>query len=360
MAAEGPPVLRFPISGKEDEFFLLEATSYGSKPLDLKLRGSEGSAVFAAKWHDIEIRAEVPPDASYVELCVRKNIHGITQRLGAVKLSENPDEEISPFNWCISTIAARVRAEEELAAATAKAQALESSVGELKDQLRELIQAKEDDETQLLVRFRDLLNEKKVKIRQQQRLMAVADGGSGGPGKGTGAGAGASRGSKRKAGGNDKDESTDEDDDGAFVKMEVDNNADSGGGPQLDPEDNDPETTDSEIMNDAATETESDGAASSPSASPPPAPKSRGKQAARGRTTRSATSKATTSKAGTSKTGKGAAEAKPAPPQNKTNDDDDELPPRRVIPFLKGSKAAAPPPPQPATDDDETESDDEL
>ena len=50
-AAEGepPPILRFPVSEQGDEFFLLEATPYGSKPLDVKLRGSEGSAVFAAK-----------------------------------------------------------------------------------------------------------------------------------------------------------------------------------------------------------------------------------------------------------------------------------------------------------------------
>ena len=48
-SAEPPPILRFPLADKGDEFFLLEATPYGSKPLDLKLRGSEGSAVFAAK-----------------------------------------------------------------------------------------------------------------------------------------------------------------------------------------------------------------------------------------------------------------------------------------------------------------------
>ena len=48
-SAEPPPILRFPLVDKGDEFFLLEATPYGSKPLDLKLRGSEGSAVFAAK-----------------------------------------------------------------------------------------------------------------------------------------------------------------------------------------------------------------------------------------------------------------------------------------------------------------------
>lgn len=41
--------------------------------------------------------------------------------------------------------------------------------------LDDLIKAKEEDETQLLEKFRDLLNEKKVKIRQQQRLLASSN-----------------------------------------------------------------------------------------------------------------------------------------------------------------------------------------
>lgn len=44
---------------------------------------------------------------------------------------------------------------------------------ELKSQLDELLTSKQDDETALLQKFRDLLNEKKVKIREQQKVIAA-------------------------------------------------------------------------------------------------------------------------------------------------------------------------------------------
>jgi hypothetical protein len=46
-------------------------------------------------------------------------------------------------------------------------------VKELKAQLDELVTSKQDDETALLQKFRDLLNEKKVKIREQQKVIAA-------------------------------------------------------------------------------------------------------------------------------------------------------------------------------------------
>lgn len=49
---------------------------------------------------------------------------------------------------------------------------MEASVKQLKDQLDELIKAKETDESVQLQKFCDLLNEKKVKIREQQKIMA--------------------------------------------------------------------------------------------------------------------------------------------------------------------------------------------
>jgi hypothetical protein len=52
---------------------------------------------------------------------------------------------------------------------------LEKAVNELKDQLEELIEAKKADESELLEKFRDLLNEKKVKIREQQRMLMAND-----------------------------------------------------------------------------------------------------------------------------------------------------------------------------------------
>ena len=65
----------------------------------------------------------------------------------------------------------RERAKDDLAAALAKAAELDAAVAGLKDQLAELIEAKRTDETEMLEKFRDLLNEKKVKIREQQQIL---------------------------------------------------------------------------------------------------------------------------------------------------------------------------------------------
>jgi hypothetical protein len=66
-----------------------------------------------------------------------------------------------------------VQSNAALAEATAHAKELETTVKELKSQLDELVTSKQDDETALLQKFRDLLNEKKVKIREQQKVIAA-------------------------------------------------------------------------------------------------------------------------------------------------------------------------------------------
>ena len=63
---------------------------------------------------------------------------------------------------------------QELAEQRAKAQNLENEITELKAQLDELIEAKKAEDAELLEKFRDLLNQKKVKIREQQRVLATA------------------------------------------------------------------------------------------------------------------------------------------------------------------------------------------
>lgn len=89
-------------------------------------------------------------------------------------MSHSPRELIELFDWCALSAQTANEAKEALASTTAKASKLEESVRELKAQLDELVAAKEADESELLEKFRDLLNEKKVKIRQQQKLLASA------------------------------------------------------------------------------------------------------------------------------------------------------------------------------------------
>lgn len=51
----------------------------------------------------------------------------------------------------------------------------EETITKLNTQLEDLVQAKNDHDDQLVAKFVQLLNEKKLKIRNQQRLLASAN-----------------------------------------------------------------------------------------------------------------------------------------------------------------------------------------
>lgn len=202
----GTHILRLPRTDEEKSFVLVQVTSTGSMPLDTKLIATEGDFPYAVKlrhdrvstlkdkkipcsedeWEtiladvlldrrpdpDIEAVAHVSEQQS-ITITVRRSISGIKQRLGTLSLKCNENEAIELFQWCGTSIAAKEQIKAELASVASKGQELESAVNQLKNQLEELIQAKQADESELLEKFRDLLNEKKVKIREQQRLLAA-------------------------------------------------------------------------------------------------------------------------------------------------------------------------------------------
>ncbi|KAK2047532.1 hypothetical protein LZ31DRAFT_138743 [Colletotrichum somersetense] len=199
-------ILRFPRSDSQGGFVVIQATPIRSKALDVKLVGTDGVEPYAVslsqeraaalrvknspctddEWisiltavlqqepaSDIEVLADVENEA-VLSLTVRRKGKEFTQRLGAIELSHSPHELIELFDWCAMSAQMANEAKGALASATAKANRLEESVHELKAQLDGLLAAKEADESELLEKFRDLLNEKKVKIRQQQKLLAAA------------------------------------------------------------------------------------------------------------------------------------------------------------------------------------------
>ncbi|KAI1813636.1 hypothetical protein GGS20DRAFT_586317 [Poronia punctata] len=383
------PVLRFPVSGQEDGWFLLEVSSNGARPLDLKLVGSESTAVFLVKlrhkkineykaspahctdeeWEqtltsifvdlqplpDIEVRADVQGDGSAVTLSFRKNIQGITQRLGSIKLEENDKTEISPFDWCVSAIASRTKVAEELAAATSKVEELEESINKLKAQLEDFIKTKDEDETQMLEKFCDVLNEKKAKIRQQLRLLAAA---KVDPQKlASIAGeealhrdAGPSRSGKRKTPAKDGEESSDD----GFEKMDVDKTTDDAGQAATDM-DSDVDTEDlQQSTDDDVTASEADTAGSSED-QPPITAKSKKKKG------KAVTSQPKTKPAASrGKQPAGPSRNTRASTQNrapeKGESEDEPPPPPRNLPFLRGKKATQTTKP---ADDDETASDED-
>lgn len=259
------------------------------------------------------------------------------------------------YDWCGAAITARNQIKLDLAKANARATELESAVNELKDQLEELIKTKEDDESVLLEKFRDLLNEKKLKIREQQRIMASGGvsasfsrptrnktpeikeekqsqatpptkaaskptrGGAKAAAKGT-------RAPKRKA--KAAEPSDDEDSDDGFEKMDVDQGRRED---EQDPLDEDAETTDA----DSRTESEPDEDDDDVSPVSPP-------------------------KASSSRAAKDAG----ASQSSSTSKPDEAPPPRRALPFNNGkAPAKKPEPTKPApaaAGGSDTDSDDEL
>ncbi|KAB2579751.1 DNA double-strand break repair and VJ recombination XRCC4 [Lasiodiplodia theobromae] len=192
-------------------YALLSVESAGPEPLDVKLVGTEGENVFAASVREAQIRnfksrasddhewevilrsglLQHPADgddakllenleivASVIDqqlkLTVRKNIEGITQRLGVIPLPEDRNTEIEFFEWTAIAVNAASVARGDARDLQNKCEAQQVTINKLKSQLDDLIQAKQDHEGALLAKFQDLLNAKKLKIRDQQRLLAGA------------------------------------------------------------------------------------------------------------------------------------------------------------------------------------------
>lgn len=93
------------------------------------------------------------------------------QRLGTITLTHDGGEAIELFEWCATSVDAVTQTNAAASASDARVRDLQTAVGELKSQLDELVAAKQEDEVVLLQKFRDLLNEKKVKIREQQKII---------------------------------------------------------------------------------------------------------------------------------------------------------------------------------------------
>lgn len=199
-------ILRFARTDDTSAFVLLQVTPKGSRALDLKLVGTEGEAPYTvslkqdrvsslrvkncpaseSEWQaileslfkqeplpDIQATATVQSEAS-ISITIRKETQGITQRLGAISLEHDADEAIELFEWCGAAVEASAAGKQAVADLRVKSHDSEAAVAQLKSQLEELIQAKDKDETVLLQKFRDLLNEKKVKIREQQQVLATS------------------------------------------------------------------------------------------------------------------------------------------------------------------------------------------
>ncbi|KAK3397123.1 hypothetical protein B0T20DRAFT_480709 [Sordaria brevicollis] len=220
MTSSSSTIIRIPRTDtdQEDDFILGEVTRSGAggssagrasaKPLNLKIVATEGEEPYAltlkhdtinslrsssssctpSEWEsilssllitaspisDIEAGAEVESRGKKksITITIRRRVAGINQRLGSLTLSRSPSSEIQLFDWCSQLAISRQTALSSLSTSAAQVADLEARVADLKKQLEELTQAKVDQETELLQKFRALLNEKKGKIRQQQQVIS--------------------------------------------------------------------------------------------------------------------------------------------------------------------------------------------
>lgn len=109
-----------------------------------------------------------------MSIVFRKSISGITQRLGEIVLTENQDLELDTVSWISIAVERYHVLGQQVLDLTAKYESAQQIIAKLNSQLEELVTAKKDHEDALLAKFRDLLNSKKSKIRDQQRLLAGA------------------------------------------------------------------------------------------------------------------------------------------------------------------------------------------
>jgi hypothetical protein len=86
-------------------------------------------------------------------------------------MQQNEDVEIDPFQWAGIAAKSAVTAEDKVASLSIGYRSQEEAIKKLNEQLEDLIKAKVEHENTLLEKFMELLNTKKLKIRDQQRLL---------------------------------------------------------------------------------------------------------------------------------------------------------------------------------------------
>lgn len=104
-------------------------------------------------------------------ITIRKNIGGIHQNLGSINLEKDEDLEIDLFGWIDQAVATSDDLRTELETLQASVSGQQEQVAKLNQQLDDLVKAKKEHEDELLKNFAALLNTKKLKIRDQQRLL---------------------------------------------------------------------------------------------------------------------------------------------------------------------------------------------
>jgi hypothetical protein len=136
---------------------------------------SKSSAISEEQKQSLEVGASRQDQMGKPTLSItfRNRIDDITQRIGAIDLSQT-SKSIQLFDWAGLAVDRANVLESKLAALSDRTNGDKATIARLESQLADLVKAKADHEEQLLLRFTLLLNDKKAKIRDQQRLIQTA------------------------------------------------------------------------------------------------------------------------------------------------------------------------------------------
>jgi hypothetical protein len=121
---------------------------------------------------NVETIANISGDQ--LSISFRKNISGIHQRLGEVALKRDEDLEVDVTGWVSTAVERAASLEGKVSSLDRSLRQQEEVIRKLNQQLDDLVKAKREHEDALLGKFKELLNAKKLKIRDQQRLLATA------------------------------------------------------------------------------------------------------------------------------------------------------------------------------------------
>ncbi|KIV98931.1 uncharacterized protein PV09_09317 [Verruconis gallopava] len=212
--SEPSGLLRLKRTDDHDSIVVVLMYRTGANALDLELVASEGESAWAATFQENGVRkfkaasspasdatwdatlraallleepaGELAPELEgleavctiakegYMSLIIRRNIGELTQRLGTITLEPTSDDKFDLWAGCAAgaqLIADTRKHANELAR---KLEQQRAANRKLQEQLQDLMQAKEAHEEALLHKFAELINAKKLKIRDQQRLLATA------------------------------------------------------------------------------------------------------------------------------------------------------------------------------------------
>ena len=121
---------------------------------------------------DVEVSATLVDDG--LAIIFRKNLSGITQRIGRIPIRKDENQEIDTIGW-VATAATRSEVlEKEVVDLLRRFNEQNDIIQKLNQQLEDLIRTKQRHENLLLEKLMAVLNAKKRKTRDQQRLLATS------------------------------------------------------------------------------------------------------------------------------------------------------------------------------------------